>query len=321
MSAVISRRHACKDTTQSLASWGGGLLLTKKNKLIAYRYTMPTIAIVVIAGLVPILYSIYISLFNYELTSTEHAFIGLHNYINLITDERFLHASIFTVSFALVATICEVMLGFVIAYLLYSKNIAPKFSSFIRVIILIPYMVAPVVISYTFKTLIYDVNFGYLNAALLELGLPVLNVFSGQWNSSIAVLIMEIFLRTPFTILILYAGLTTISPQLIEASMIDGAGAWTRIKSIILPLLKPVIFVAFVFRFMDALKMFDEMYVLTRGGPGYTTENLSLYVASQGFEFSHLGRASAAAVLFFIIVAVICGLIFKVYQRKEPKRG
>ncbi len=294
-------------------------MLSNKDRLLAYRYTMPTVIMVVIAGLVPILYSIYISLFSYELTSTEHTFIGLGNYIDLVTDSRFLHAAVFTVSFAFIATVCEVILGFVIAYLLYSKNIAPKFSSFMRVIILIPYMVAPVVISYTFKTLIYDVNFGYLNAALKAIGLPVLNVFSGQWNASLAVLIMEIFLRTPFTILILYAGLTTVPPQLIEASMIDGAGVWTRIKNVILPILRPVIFVAFIFRFMDALKMFDEMYVLTRGGPGYTTENLSLFVASQGFEFFHLGRASAAAVIFFIIVAAVCGLFFKVFQPKERR--
>lgn len=294
---------------------------TKQNRVTAYRYIMPTVAIVVIAGLVPILYSIYISLFDYELIQTQHTFIGLKNYVNLLTDDRFLHATVFTVGFAFVATLCEVILGFILAYLLYSKNIAPKFSSFIRVIMLIPYMVAPVVISFTFKTLIYDVNFGYLNAILRELGLPILNVFSGKWNSSIAVLLMEIFLRTPFTILILYAGLTTISPELIEASMIDGANTSTKIRRIILPILKPVVFVAFIFRFMDALKMFDEMYVLTRGGPGYTTENLSLFVASQGFEFSHMGLASAASVLFFIIVAVICGLFFRLFQPKETKGG
>ncbi len=282
---------------------------------------MPTVAIVVIAGLVPILYSVYISLFEYELIQTQHTFIGLANYINLISDERFLHATVFTVGFALVATICEVALGFVLAYLLYSKNVAAKFSSLIRVIMLIPYMVAPVVISFTFKTLIYDVNFGYLNAVLREIGLPMLNVFSGKWNSSIAVLIMEIFLRTPFTVLILYAGLTTISPELIEASMIDGANTWTKIRRIVLPILKPVVFVAFIFRFMDALKMFDEMYVLTRGGPGYTTENLSLFVASQGFEFSHMGLASAASVLFFVIVAVVCGLFFRLFQPRETKGG
>lgn len=296
-------------------------MTSKEIKSTAYRYIMPTVVIVIIAGLVPILYSIYISLFDYELIQTQHTFIGISNYINLISDVRFLHATVFTVVFALVATTCEVALGFVLAYLLYSKNIAPKFSSFIRVIMLIPYMVAPVVISFTFKTLIYDVNFGYLNAILREIGLPMLNVFSGKWNSSIAVLIMEIFLRTPFTVLILYAGLTTISPELIEASMIDGANTWTKIKRIILPILKPVVFVAFIFRFMDALKMFDEMYVLTRGGPGYTTENLSLFVASQGFEFSHMGLASAASVLFFVIVAVVCGLFFRLFQPKETKGG
>lgn len=296
-------------------------MLEKKNKWLPYKYTTPTVLMVVIVGILPILYSIFISLFEYELTSAAQPFVGLQNYIDLLTDNRFTHAAVFTVSFALIATISEVLLGFIIAYLLFSKNIAPKFSSTVRVLMLIPYMVAPVVISYTFKTLIYDVNFGYLNAILRWLHLPLFNMFDGQFNSAFGVMIMEIFLRTPFTILILYAGLSTISPQIIEAAKIDGAATWTRIKKIIIPLLKPVIFVAFIFRFMDALKMFDEMYVLTRGGPGYSTENLSLYVSSQGFEFFHMGRASAAAVIFFLLVAIVCGILFKIFNwNKNPRK-
>lgn len=292
-------------------------MFEKHPRRLIYGYTWPTIAIVFLVGVVPILFSVFISLFNYELTSAEQPFIGLKNYIDLLGDERFIHAAVFTVSFALVATTLELIIGFIFAGLLYDKDINPRFSSAIRTIMLVPYMVAPVVISYIFKTMIYDVNFGFLSAGLRAMGLPALNMFSGQWNPPIAVLIMEIFLRTPFVILILYAGLTTIPPQLMEASMIDGAGTPQRIRHIIIPILKPVMVVAFLFRFMDALKMFDEMYVLTRGGPGYTTENLSLYVASQGFEFSHMGKASAAAVLFFLLVAMVCGLLLKVFNQKE----
>ena len=289
-------------------------MLGGKNKWIAYKYTMPTVAIVVIVGLLPILYSIFISLFEFELTAVAQPFIGIKNYLDLLGDERFIHAATFTVSFALIATVAEVLLGFTLAYLLYSKNIAPKFSATVRVLMLIPYMVAPVVISYTFKTLIYDVNFGYLNAIFKAVNIPVFNMFEGPNNAAIGVLIMEIFLRTPFTILILYSGLSTISEQIIEAARIDGAGTWMRLKKIIIPILKPVIFVSFIFRFMDALKMFDEMYVLTRGGPGYSTENLSLYVSAQGFEFFHMGKASAAAVIFFLLVALVTGVIYMIFN-------
>ncbi len=295
-------------------------MLWEKKKWIAYKYTLPTIAVVAVVGLLPILYSIFISLFEFELTAEAQPFIGLGNYIKLLSDSRFGHAAAFTVGFALTATTAEVVLGFILAYLLYSKNIAPKFSSAVRVLILIPYMVAPVVISYTFKTLIYDVNYGYLNALFKSVGIPVFNMFEGANNAAIGVLIMEIFLRTPFTLLILYSGLSTISDQLIEASMIDGAGTWKRLTKIILPILKPVIFVSFIFRFMDALKMFDEMYVLTRGGPGYSTENLSLYVSAQGFEFFHMGKASAASVMFFLIVALVTGVLYITFNMKFSSR-
>ena len=295
-------------------------MLGEKNKWIAYKYTMPTVAVVVIVGLLPILYSIFISLFEFELTAEAQPFIGIKNYITLLSDGRFIHAATFTVSFALIATTAEVILGFTLAYLLYSKNIAPKFSATVRVLMLVPYMVAPVVISYTFKTLIYDVNFGYLNAFLKLLNLPVFNMFEGQTNAAIGVMIMEIFLRTPFTILILYSGLSTISEHIIEAAKIDGAGTWMRLRRVIIPILKPVIFVSFIFRFMDALKMFDEMFVLTRGGPGYSTENLSLYVSSQGFEFFHMGKASAAAVIFFLLVAIVTGALYITFNMKISLR-
>lgn len=296
-------------------------MISKKDKLISNIFTYPTLIIVLFVGFVPILYSVYMSLFKYEMISADQSFIGLQNFISLFYDERFVHAAVFTVGFALFATILELVLGFVIAYMLYSEGISKTYSAIMRVILLIPYMISPVVISYTFKTMIYDVNFGFLNALLKGIGIAPFNYFAGTINPAVSVLIMEVFLRTSFIILILYAGLSTIQPHLIEASMIDGAHAWKRIQKIIIPILKPVIFVAFIFRFMDALKMFDEMYVLTKGGPGYSTENLSLFVSSQGFEFSHMGRACAAAVLFFILVAIISGLLYKIFNRKKVGEG
>ena len=295
-------------------------MLWGKNKAIAYRYVLPTVIVVIIVGFLPILYSVFISLFDFELTAKGQTFVGLKNYFMLLTDTRFGHAARFTVVFALIATIAEVLLGFFLAYLLYSRTVAPKFSAVVRVLMLVPYMVAPIVISYTFKTLVYDVNYGYLNAFFKAVGIPVFNMFEGETNAALGVLIMEIFLRTPFTVLILYSGLSTIPEQLIEAAKIDGAGTWKRLTRMIIPILRPVIFVSFIFRFMDALKMFDEMYVLTRGGPGYSTENLSLYVSSQGFEFFHMGKASAAAVIFFLLVAVVTGVLYITFNIRLAQR-
>ncbi|MCX6089317.1 MAG: sugar ABC transporter permease, partial [Candidatus Atribacteria bacterium] len=252
---------------------------SREDKRFVVVSLLPALLAVILVGGVPLVYTFLLSLKDYELIKPPGNFIGLGNYLDLLfNNPRYLHALIFTLVFALAAVIFEVIFGFFVAYVLTDEEVTSRYSSIIRTLILIPFVVAPVVISYTYKTLIYDVTFGYLNYFLSIFHLPIFDLSQGSFHAPLAILIMEIILRTPFVTLILYAGISSMDTSIFDAAAIDGISWWKRMYLIVLPNIRPIILVAFVFRFMDALKMFDEIYVITGGGPGYVTENASLFV-------------------------------------------
>ena len=219
---------------------------------------LPAALVLILVGVVPLLYAGWLSLHEYNLVRPPQLFIGLENYAELLADDRFQYSMVFTFAFAFAATTIEVVLGFLIAWLLADKQIPDRLSSVSRTLMLIPYMVAPVVMAYIFKTLIYDANFGYLSDVLQTAGGGPFIMFEGTWKPILALLFMDVILRMPFVVLILYAGISTLSPEQLEAAAVDGASLRQRITSIVLPVLRPIILIAFVFRFMDALKIFDR---------------------------------------------------------------
>jgi multiple sugar transport system permease protein len=282
------------------------LTQSKYEKSFPYLALLPAVALILLVGILPNVYTFYLSLHKYELINPPPVFIGFENYLNLIVDNpRFLHAIIFTVAFAFIATCLELFLGFGIAYLLADEDIGHRYASVIRTQLMLPFVAAPVVVSYIFKTQIYDPTFGYLNYFLSLLKLPTFNMFEGAMRAPIAILVMEVILRTPFVVIILYAGISSIDPAILDAGKIDGASGWQNVTKIILPTIAQVAVVAYVLRFIDALKMFDEIYVITGGGPGFATENISLYAVSQAFVYFHMGFASAAAFLFLLLIIIM----------------
>ena len=285
---------------------------SKHERSFPYIAISPTVVLIVLVGLLPTIYTFLLSLQEYELIKPPARFIGLANYVDLVLhNSRYLYALTFTIVFALVATTLELLAGFLLAYLLADKEVSESFSSAIRTLLMVPFVVAPVVVSYTFKTLIYDQTFGYLNYFLRLLYLPGFDIFQGTLNAPLGILMMEVILRTPFIAIVLYAGISSISPSIIDASSIDGANWFQRLTRVVIPMIRPIIVVAYVLRFMDALKMFDEIYVVTGGGPGYVTENVSVFTVKQAFEFFHMGYAAAAAFLFLLAVMVIVSFLMK----------
>lgn len=282
------------------------LTRSKNEQLFPYLALLPAVVLILLVGILPNIYTFYLSLHEYELINPPPVFIGLENYKNLIIDNpRFLHAITFTVVFAFVATTLELLLGFGIAYLLADDEVSHRYASVIRTLLMVPFVAAPVVVSYIFKTLIYDPTFGYLNYFLSLMHLPSYNMFEGALRAPVAILIMEVILRTPFIVIVLYAGISSIDPTILDAGKIDGASGWQNVTKIIIPTIAPVAVVAYALRFIDALKMFDEIYVVTGGGPGYATENISLYAVNQAFVYFHMGFASASAFLFLLLIIVL----------------
>jgi multiple sugar transport system permease protein len=275
----------------------------------------PALILIVLIGILPNVYTVILSLHDLNLNkSAEAQFIGLDNYTSLLGNDRFWHALIFTVLFALAATTIELIYGFFVAYLLADKEVSHTYSSAIRTLLMLPFVAPPVVVSYIFKTLIYDPSFGYLNYFLGIFNLPPYDIFQGSMQAPVAILIMEVILRTPFIVIILYAGISSIDSTLLEAARIDGASWWQEITQVVLPVIMPIIVIAYALRFIDALKMFDEIYVVTKGGPGFVTENISLFVTDQAFNYYKMGYSAAAAFLFLILVMVLVSAFVRSFR-------
>ncbi len=286
-------------------------ILGSSDTLFRWLAIGPAVLVLGLVGLVPLLYAGWLSLHRYDLIRPPQIFIGLENYQHLLSDPRFQYSLTFTIAFAFVATTIEIGVGFVIAWLLADKQVPGKLSSASRTLMLIPYMVAPVVMAYIFKTLIYDPSFGYLSDVLVKAGQPPFIMFEGTFKPILALLAMDVILRTPFVVLILYAGITTVPSEQLEAAEVDGAGLRQRIVHIVLPILRPIILIAFVFRFMDALKIFDEIKVITGGGPGYVTQSVSVFASDQAFVSFKMGYATASTLIFTAVVLVMTSVILR----------
>lgn len=291
------------------------MLWSKSEHNFPYLSILPSLIIILLLGLGPVIYTFVLSLQEYELVQPPARFIGLRNYVSLLVNNpRYIRALLFTLTFALTATALELAAGFFIAVLLADREISETFSSAIRTLLIIPYVVAPVVISYTFKTLIYDPTFGYLNYFVRILGVGSFDIYQGALRAPVAVLVMEIILRTPFITLILYAGISSIDVSIFDASDIDGASWLQRLTQIVIPIIKPIAVVAFVLRFMDALKIFTEIYIVTGGGPGYSTENVSVFTVLQAFTYFHMGYAAASAFIFLAVVVIIVSFFLRTFD-------
>jgi multiple sugar transport system permease protein len=293
------------------------MVIFRSERRFQYLSLAPSVTVILLLGLVPVIYTFVLSLMRYELTLPPARFIGLANYVSLfLNNPRYMHTLAFTLAFATLATCLELIAGFSLAALLSDKEISESLSRIIRTVLLLPYVAAPVVISYIFKTLIYDPTFGYLNYFLRLLGLGTFDIFRGAYRAPIGVLAMEVILRTPFVTLILYAGISSIDVSIFDAADIDGVSWLQKMSKVILPIIQPIAGVAFILRFMDALKLFTEIYVVTAGGPGYVTETISVFTVQQAFAYFHMGYAAASAFVFFVAVMILVSFFLRLLENR-----
>lgn len=243
-----------------------------------------------------------------DVTFLPKNFVWVNNYIHLFNDAGFRQSLIFTLLFVAVSVPLEIAIGLIFALLL---NEITKLKSVFRAAVLLPWAI-PVVISGRIWELIYNYNYGLANSILKMLGLtqqPV-NWFGTPWNAFRAVVIADVWKTTPFVSIILLTGLTSIPLHLYNQAKIDGANLITRFFRITMPLLKPVLIIALIFRTIDALRIFDVIFVLTRGGPGGTTTSVSLY----GYNFflsGDFGYGATVSVILFVISLVLSVIYIK----------
>jgi multiple sugar transport system permease protein len=258
-------------------------------------WVLPALLILVTLSIYPMIYSVKVSI-----TDASGAFT-LANFIRLFQDRLFGAAAVQTTVLTLVALVIEFVLGLALAVLIDSLARA---RSVFRAGLLVPMLLPPVVAAVAWR-LIYNPQFGVLNGTLRRIGVNTapLTWTSGENSALLSVILVDVWEWTPFLFLLLSAGLQAIPPEPIEAARIDGAGAWRIFWDVTLPLLKPTVLLALLLRAMDLVRIFDQIFILTQGGPGTATETVSLYIYRTAFRFSNFGYA--AAMSFVLLAATI----------------
>ena len=279
-----------------------------------WLFAAPAMIFVGVLIVFPLGWTLYLSLTDSQgSVRAASEFVGLQNYLTVLSDvERFWPAVGRTLSFTGVALVCEVVQGMCIALLLWRPIRGEKW---VRVAILLPLVATPVAVGMMWR-LIFDPNIGFVNQLLGMVGIPAQPWLSGQDTALGTTIFMDVWQWTPMVVLILLAGLTSLSEEPDEAARMDGANSLQRFFYITLPLMMPTVIVAILLRGIDALKTFDILYA-TRGKGGgsfHEVETLNVYAYGLSFDYNQYGLSSAVLILFFMI---IIGSMWLLTMRKK----
>ena len=260
----------------------------------------------------PLLYSITISL---QTETADGIKWGVSNFSRLISDTFFLTAMAHTFIYAAAALVFEFLIGLSLALLLNSQI---RGRTFFRAALLVPMMLPTVVVGVVWR-LMLNPNFGAINGTLKEVGV---NTEPLTWTASpklalLSVIAVDVWQWTPFVFLVLLAGLQAIPQEPYEAALIDGSSRWQTFRYVTLPLLKPAILIALLLRTMDLLRVFDQIFILTEGGPGFATETISLYIYRTAFRFFDFGYAAAMSFVLLALTNVISTIYIRFLQTKQ----
>lgn len=276
-----------------------------KSKLAAaFPFMLPMIIFMIIFVLIPIAGTIFNSFFQ-DVTFLPRRIIFLQNYLHLFSDRDFWQAMRFTLLFVIVSVPLELFLGLGFALILQQK--VPG-KTFLKTCLILPWVI-PSAISARVWQLIFNFDFGLANwlmQNIVQSG-PV-NWLGSGFQAFLTIVLADAWKTTPFVAIILMAGLSNIPGDYYEAAKIDGASSWQRVWQITLPLLKPIMIISLLFRTIDALRIFDLIFVLTNGGPGGATQSLSIF----GFDYylsGDFGYGSVVSVVLFLI-AFVTALIY-----------
>jgi multiple sugar transport system permease protein len=277
--------------------------------------TPALIALVITVGY-PIAHNVYISLYDWTILDSdapEH-WVGLGNYIHILSDASFLNALRVTASFTVAAVAVEFCLGLALALLVNEQIYARRL---VRTLLVAPVIATPLVVGLIFKVL-WHAEFGVVNYGISLVGLSPVSWLSNPGSAFVALLITEVWHNTAFVFLVLLGALQMLPAEPYEAALIDGATVVQRFRYVTLPLLRPAILVALLFRLVFTLRLFDEVWVLTRGGPQSATETISILIYKAAFEQFRMGYAAALSVLLLVLTAALAMVVIRVLYRSEP---
>jgi multiple sugar transport system permease protein len=273
---------------------------------------MPSVVVLALLTIVPTVFLYYVSFTNYELGQVwgTHEMVGLSNFIRLFTgrDREFWPSVQTSLVFMVLATALELTCGFLVALLLNRGEF--RLKSLVFACLMVPITITPSIVGQMWK-LMYNAEYGVLSYFAERL-LHVKIVWLGPSLAFLSTLLVDVWQWTPFMALIIYAGLRSVPAEPHEAALVDGASPFESFRYVTLPLLRPLLTLAVLFRSMDSLKLFDVPFVLTQGGPGSATELLSLHVYRLGFaQTGWVGRASATAVVLLMMIVLLSRLLVR----------
>jgi ABC-type sugar transport system permease subunit len=294
------------------------MTLRRREAITGLLFVVPALLIILGIVLQPILSTFYLSFFDASLSRTkENIFIGLENYLDLLSDPAFWSTIWRTIYFTVVSVGLELLLGISIAQLISAK---PPGWKVLRIMLILPWAV-PTIVNGTMWRWIYNADYGAMNALLLQLGLidkykPWLTSPQTAMN---LVILADVWHSMPFIALILQAAMATLPPELEEAAAVDGASAWQRFMKVRLPLLRGAILVALVIRTVEAFRVFDIIYVITAGGPAYGTVTISFLTYLETFSFGHIGRGAALSFLISAFTLTMALIYIRFLYRPEDR--
>ena len=271
-----------------------------RTKWLSWALIAPTALFALAMTVLPLGYSLLTSLQEFRLGKPP-LFVGLQNYHNLLQDGNFHSSLATTLTYTVAATGIEFVLGLTLALLLKEEF---RFQGVIRSSLIIPMVIAPVVVGIIWR-LLYNADIG-----LFSFG----SVLSSTTLALPALILVDIWEWTPFMFLILLAGLQSLPQEPFEAACVDGASPWNIFVHLTLPMLRPVIVVAILIRALDAFTVFDQVFVLTQGGPGTATEVATLMIYKTAFRFSQYGYGAAMAVAMLVLVACFSAAVTRAFK-------
>lgn len=280
----------------------------------AMRYIYPALFTLGLVLLIPLIFSLVTSLMRWNLVPRRIKWVGFNNYVKIFKDPEVWNSIQLTMKFTVLSVSIEMFLGFLIALFL---NIDFRGCKFVRVVVLLPMMLSPTVVAMVFK-LMLNYDRGIINQALATFfGSGAKQVWLGKEWAFWVVLFVDVWINTSFVVLNVLAGLQGVSVDIVEAAVIDGANSFQRATRITIPLIKPVLLVAVIFRTTFALRNFPIAYVLTGGGPANYTQFFALELYKEAFTKYNVGYASALSWLLIVITFIMSVMYTQITMKGE----
>ena len=271
-----------------------------------FRLILPLAVVLTAVMIYPLAFSAWISLHDYRLTRIDDVrFEGAGNFAFILTDPPFWNALTNTLIFVFGAVSLELVLGLCLALLLQRLV---RFRNTARAILLAPMFITPIAVGLMFRFLL-NAELGVVPHYLSALGIRI--DWFGPDLALVSLIMIDVWQWTPFMVLMFLAGLESLPKAPFEAAKVDGASAWMTFWALTLPMLRSVILVALIIRGLDAFKVFEYVFAITRGGPGDATETIQYLIYQTGFRFFRLGEAAAMA---FVLVCITLAMVFVLYR-------